>query len=357
MGNSSIRVLVVDDSAFLRQMISSILSEQPDIEVVGTAPDPIIAREKIKLHNPDVVTLDIEMPRMDGLEFLRRLMTLRPTRVLMLSSLTGRNTEATLRALQIGAIDCLEKPVDSADCTLAMFRAELVEKVRLVASAQIGAITTRTPTVAPRQLAATRSEHALIAIGASTGGVEALSFLLAELPAGLPPVVVVQHMPPRFTGSFAGRLNTACALEVVEGEDGLELRPGRAVIAPGGYQLEVVKRGARLTCRIYEGPLVSGHAPSVDVMFHSAAEAFKSAAIGVILTGMGNDGAQGLLAMRNAGARTFGQDQRSCLVYGMPRAAAELGAVEAQLPLARIPDAIVDAVEAAAGTGRRVAGA
>lgn len=348
-----IKVLVVDDSSLLRQLISSILSEQPDIEVVGTAPDPIIAREKIKLLNPDVVTLDIEMPRMDGLEFLRRLMTLRPTRVLMLSSLTGRNTEATIRALQIGAIDCLEKPVDGADGTLAAFRAALVEKVRLVASAQVGAIATKLPSATPRQLTAARSEHDLIAIGASTGGVEALSFLLGELPAGLPPIIVVQHMPPRFTGSFAGRLNAASALEVLEGEDGMELRPGRAIIAPGGYQLEIAKRGARMTCRVFEGELVSGHAPSVDVMFHSVAEALKNAAIGVILTGMGHDGAQGLLAMRKAGAKTFGQDQRSSLVYGMPRAAAERGAVDVQLPLARMPDAIVGAVESAAGSSRR----
>lgn len=343
---NTIRVLVVDDSAFMRQLITTILKSDPGIEVVGTAPDPLIAREKIKTLNPDVLTLDIEMPHMDGIEFLRRLMSLRPTRVLMISTLTSKNADASLRALALGAIDCLEKPLDQLDGTLSLFRAELLEKIRMVAAAQLGAFKP-----APRQAPVRRARPrppggGFIAIGASTGGVEALNYLLQELPTGLPPIAIVQHMPPRFTASFAQRLDGICALDVREATDGMDIQPNQIVIAPGGLQLEIRRKGDRYQCHVFEGTQVSGHAPSVDVMFSSVAKAAGPDAVGVILTGMGQDGARGLLDMRQAGARTFGQDQHSSLVYGMPRVAAEMGAVESQLALDRIADAIVGAADA-----------
>lgn len=343
--DAKIRCLVVDDSAFMRQLIATTLASDPAIEVVGTAPDPLIAREKIKLLNPDVVTLDIEMPKMDGIEFLRRLMTLRPTRVLMISSLTSKNADATLVALQMGAIDCLEKPLDTAAGTLATFREALLEKVRLAAAARLG-----TPGAAPRSRQPARprvsaSARTIIAIGASTGGVEALTHVLRSLPDGLPPIAIVQHMPPRFTESFAQRLNGLCDFEVLEAEDGVEFRPGRAVLARGGYQMEVERRGGQLRCKLFEGAPVSGHAPSVDVLFSSVARLGDAEAVGVILTGMGHDGAKGLLAMRQAGAFTLGQDRQSSLVYGMPRIAAETGAVMGQVSLDRMADAILAAIE------------
>lgn len=344
MSTGKIRVLVVDDSALMRHLIAHTLESDPEIEVVGTAPDPLIAREKIKLTQPDVVTLDIEMPRMDGLEFLRRLMALRPTRVLMISSLTARNTTATLAALELGAIDCLEKPLDQNDGTLGAFREALLAKIRMVAGARLRggqAVVTR-PLARPR---VTPSDRHLIAIGASTGGVEALATIVKALPEGLPPIVIVQHMPARFTTSFAKRLDALGPVRVAEAEDGMDLKPGQALVAPGGFQLEVLRRPTGYRCRIFEGSAVSGHAPSVDVMFASVASAAGAHATGVILTGMGQDGAQGLLAMRQAGALTFGQDAPSSLVYGMPRVAREIGAVSAEFPLEKMAAAIVGAVE------------
>ncbi len=346
MTHAKTKVLVVDDSALMRQLISTILAGDPGIEVVGTAADPLIAREKIKAFNPDVVTLDIEMPRMDGIEFLRRLMTLRPTRVLMISSLTKRNADETLRALQLGAVDCLEKPVDASDGAMAPFRHALLEKIHLVASARLRSMTPAASAGSPRKMRVQPGSSGILAIGASTGGVEALTYLLQELPLGLPPIMIVQHMPPRFTSSFAQRLDGVCALGIREAEDGMEVVSGQAVIAPGGFQLEAGRKGSGYFCKVFEGDPVSGHAPSVDVLFRSVANLAGQHAIGVILTGMGQDGAQGLLEMRQAGARTIGQDQSTSLVYGMPRAAAELGAVESQLTLDRIPDAIVAAAEA-----------
>lgn len=345
MPSEKIRCLVVDDSAFMRQLIATSLESDPNIEVVGTAPDPLIAREKIKLYNPDVVTLDIEMPKMDGIEFLRRLMTLRPTRVLMISSLTKKNADATLLALQMGAIDCLEKPLDKDAGTLATFRETLLEKVRLAATARLGS----PGAVVQRSLSGLRkvqvNSQSVIAIGASTGGVEALTYLLQSLPDGLPPIAIVQHMPPRFTGSFAQRLNGLCSFEVLEAEDGMEFLPGRAILAQGASQMEVERRGGHLRCRLSEGVPVSGHAPSVDVLFSSVARLSNTQTIGVILTGMGHDGGQGLLEMRRAGAFTLGQDRQSSLVYGMPRVAAELGAVIQQVSLDGMADAILGAVE------------
>lgn len=340
MQGRRIRVLIVDDSALMRQMLASALADDPAIEVIGSAPDPLIAREKIKTLDPDVVTLDIEMPKMDGLEFLRRLMTLRPTRVLMVSTLTARNSAATLAALELGAVDCLEKPVGLSGYDLEVFAATLRRRVRAVAEAHLSALgRAQAQRVAARPVP--RQRQAIIAIGASTGGVEALNYVFQCLPKDLPPIAIVQHMPPNFTTRFAQRLDGASEIEVFEAVDGMILKPGQAVVAPGGFQLEIERGPTGYRCKVVDSGPVSGHAPSVDVLFTSVAEAAGAAALGVILTGMGHDGAQGLLAMRQAGAVTLAQDQASCLVYGMPRVAAELGAVMRQYPLEQIPEAIV----------------
>lgn len=338
-----IRVLVVDDSALMRQIVGSTLAADPMIDVVGSAANPHLAREKIKALDPDVITLDIEMPGMDGIEFLSRLMRLRPTRVLMVSSLTGKNTEMTLRALEIGAVDCLEKPVDHGEAALAAFRHELVSKVHAVATARMAALPAERKPVQLRSLRTTR-KGGLIAIGASTGGVEALGYVLQELPPELPPVVIVQHMPGKFTASFARRLDQASQLQVREAEDGLELHSGEAVLAPGGLHLRIKRVGTVFRCQLSEEAPVSGHRPSVDMLFDSVARYAGAEAIGVILTGMGRDGAEGLRAMREAGAFTIGQDEKSSLVYGMPRVAYEVGAVTIQMPLTRIAERIVEAV-------------
>lgn len=341
-----IRVLVVDDSALMRQMLSTMLGTDPDIEVVGTASDPLIARQKIKQLDPDVVTLDIEMPNMHGLEFLRRLMALRPTRVLMISSLTQKNTEFTLEALATGAVDCLGKPQDATrETEMAAFRETLLQKIHTVASARLRA----TPAAGPeRTLRAMpgRSWCRFIAFGASTGGVEALSHVFSRLPPGLPPIAIVQHMPGGFTSSFARRLASQSQVEVVEAEDGMPIRAGQAALGPGGHQFEIVRRDGEFCCRIFEAPAPLGHAPSVDILMESVAREAGDRAIGVILTGMGRDGALGMSAMRAAGAVTIGQDEASSLVYGMPRVAFEAGGVERQLPLARVAAEVIAAVEA-----------
>lgn len=345
---SKIRVLVVDDSALMRQLISNTLGADPRVEVVGTAPDPLVARDKIKQLNPDVVTLDVEMPKMDGIEFLRRLMALRPTRVLMVSSLTAKNTATTLAALELGAVDCLEKPLDHEDGTLAAFREALLMKIHVVAGARLRGGAVSAPVKPVEAARAGFSNRQIIAIGASTGGVEALSKIVAALPGGLPPIVIVQHMPPRFTASFAQRMNALGPVRVREAEDRMVLEPGQAVIAPGGFQLEILRQGDRYRTRIFSGSVVSGHAPSVDVMFHSVAAMAGAQAVGVILTGMGHDGAEGLLAIHETGAITLGQDQASALVYGMPRVAKEMGAVGTEVALEKMAGAIVRAVEVTA---------
>lgn len=341
-----IRVLVVDDSALMRQMLSTMLASDPEVEVVGTASDPLIARQKIKQLDPDVVTLDIEMPNMHGLEFLRRLMALRPTRVLMISSLTQKNTEFTLEALATGAVDCLGKPLDAASATeMEQFRGELMRKVHAVASARL-----RPPSPASSganlRVISAQSRCRFVAFGASTGGVEALSRVFAELPAGLPPIAIVQHMPGGFTGSFARRLGSLSQVQVFEAQDGMPIRAGQAALGPGGRQFEIVRRDGEFRCRIFDGPAPLGHAPSVDTLMESVAHEVGDRAVGIILTGMGRDGALGLGAMRAAGALTLGQDEASSLVYGMPRAAFEAGSVERQLPLGRIAAEITAAVAA-----------
>jgi len=334
------RVLVVDDSALMRELMSDVLNHSPQLEVVGTAADPLIAREKIKALNPDVITLDIEMPRMDGLSFLERLMALHPMPVVVVSTLTQHGADTTLRALELGAVDYLPKPTSDLATGLCAMAAEITGKVEAAANARVRG-RTRSGVVHQVPTREAANDDRILAIGSSTGGVEALKEVLPLLPQDSPPVAIVQHMPPGFTAQFATRLNKRCAVELREAEDGLELTRGMAVIAKGGFHLGVRREGRKWRCRVWEGPLEAGHRPSVDNLFYSVAEAAKSRAVGAILTGMGSDGAKGLLAMREAGARTFGQDEQSCLIYGMPKAARAAGAVEQELPLSRIAQALL----------------
>jgi two-component system chemotaxis response regulator CheB len=330
-----IRVLIVDDSATMRKLIAAALSDYAEFTVVGEAADPLEAREAIKIFNPDVITLDVEMPNMNGLEFLERLMRLRPMPVVMVSTLTSRGAEATLAALELGAIDCVCKPTSENPRTFDT----LPEKVRAAAIARPrGPQCIRATAAAPEGAFAPNGK--IVAIGSSTGGVEALLSIVGRLPANCAPTVITQHMPGTFTKSFAERLNRGCAAEVSEARDGDPLIPGHVYLAPGGDSHLEVDGAATLRCRVSPGSPVSGHRPSVDVLFDSVARTARSRALGVILTGMGRDGARGLLALRDAGGRTLGQDESSCVVYGMPRAAFEIGAVERQLPLEKIASAI-----------------
>jgi len=338
------RVLVVDDSALIRQLLTRMLSSDPDIEVVDTAPDPLIAREKIKRLNPDVVTLDIEMPRMDGLEFLRKIMALRPMPVVMVSSLTQEGADATLRALEIGAVDFVAKPTSDLQSGLLQKQAEIIQKVKVAAGARVRtrAIADGSPPQMLKSGPGYASTEKIIAIGASTGGVEAVTQILRVLPADSPAVLVTQHMPERFTTSFARRLDGLCAINVSEAQHGVRILPGHAYIAPGSTHLELGRSGANYVCTVERTDLVSGHCPSVDVLFHSVARAAGANAVAAILTGMGKDGADGLLALRRAGAHTIGQDEATCVVYGMPRVAFEAGAVETQLPIGRIAGELLE---------------
>lgn len=330
------RVLVVDDSLTMRNLISAALRQDPEIEVVGTAADPIEARAAIKALNPDVITLDVEMPNMNGLEFLEKIMRLRPMPVVMVSTLTAAGTDVTLAALEIGAVDAVAKPaVARADAF-----GELVTKVKAAARSCVRARgDAPAAAVAPRSYVVDPSH--ILAIGASTGGVEALVTILSGFPADCPATVITQHMPASFTTSFAARLDRICAPAVTEARDGDLLKPGHVYLAPGGVAHLEVSSGPTPRCRLVASDPVNGHRPSVDVMFESVAR-LKRPMTGVILTGMGKDGAHGLMAMRQAGARTLGQDEATCVVYGMPRAAFELGAVERQLPLHRLSPAILD---------------
>jgi two-component system chemotaxis response regulator CheB len=332
-----VRVLVVDDSPTMRGLITAALRRDPEIDVVGTAADPLEAREAIKRLNPDVITLDVEMPNMNGLEFLEKIMRLRPMPVVMVSTLTQAGADVTVAALEIGAVDAVGKPMDGTSAVTAF--AELAAKVKAAARSRVRP--RGDAPAAPPAAADYRPDPSLIlAIGASTGGVEALLTILSGFPADCPATVVTQHMPATFTKSFAARLDKVCAPTVSEAEDGAPLKPGHVYIAPGGEaHLEV--SGAAPRCRLSRTEAVNGHRPSVDVLFNTVARLGRPMT-GVILTGMGKDGARGLLAMREAGARTLGQDEASSVVYGMPRAAHELGAVERQLPLHRLRPAILD---------------
>jgi two-component system, chemotaxis family, protein-glutamate methylesterase/glutaminase len=347
------RVLIIDDSALMRQLLTSLLSEDPDIEVVEAAPDPLVAREMIKALNPDVITLDVEMPHMDGLTFLRKIMTLRPMPVVMISTLTQAGTEVTLEALEAGAVDFVAKPTSSVGPAMAALAEELRSKVKSAAKTRVRIRPAQPKARLPQRQALNRQTGRILMIGASTGGVEALKALLMDLPPDCPPTLITQHMPERFTAAFANRLNRECPMTVCEAADGQRIQPGCVYIAPGARHLELSREGLALVCRLNDGPPVSGHRPSVDVLFRSGARVAGSKAIGVILTGMGKDGADGLLELRKAGARTLGQDEASSLIYGMPRVAFERGAVERQFPLTDLACAIVERCDDRAPVGAR----
>jgi two-component system, chemotaxis family, protein-glutamate methylesterase/glutaminase len=353
-----IRVLIVDDSALVRKMLTEMLGSAYDIEVVGSAPDAYSAREKIKTLNPDVLTLDVEMPRMDGVTFLRNLMRLRPMPVVMVSSLTDAGAEITLDALSIGAVDYLSKPKVDLAATLVDYRDELLEKVRCAARARIkpyepradrsvATVASAAPSLsadAVLQKAAPvkfRTTDRLIAVGASTGGTEAIKEFLMGMPPDSPGIVIAQHIPKAFSTPFAERMNRSCQLTVFEAQDGQQIMPGHAYIAPGDRHLLIVRSGARWVCRLDDGPPVNRHKPSVDVLFRSVAQEAGYNAIGVILTGMGKDGAQGLLEMRQAGSPTIAQDEATSVVWGMPGEAVAIGAAVEELPLQRIASRVL----------------
>ncbi len=338
-----VRVLVVDDSATMRSMIKATLAGDPGIEVIGEAEDPLIARQAIKQLNPDVVTLDVEMPNMNGLEFLEKIMRLRPMPVIMVSTLTRQGAEATLQALEMGAVDYLEKP-----STENPHKFEgLASKIKIAAHAHVKPLTQPRAAPALRSASNYTNNGSVVALGASTGGVEALMTVISQFPENCPPTVITQHMPANFTKTFAQRLDRLCAAEVREATDGAPLRQGTIYLAPGGDRhLEVVGRGKTISCRLRAGDRVSGHCPSVDVLFTSVAQVCGRQAVGGILTGMGKDGAAGLLKMRNSGAKTFGQNEASCVVYGMPRVAFEIGAVSTQVSLEAMASAILDSTSA-----------
>ena len=338
-----IKVLIVDDSAVVRKILSDELSRYDDIDIVGTAVDPYVARDKIVKLKPDVITLDLEMPRMDGLSFLAKLMKHYPLPVIVLSSLTPRNSETAMKALDLGAVDVLCK-TGSAYSTQDVSR-QLVHAIRAAAKAKISAMSVKTADSQGDKISLsngllTKTTHQIIAIGASTGGTKAIEAVLKAMPAGSPGTVIVQHMPETFTKTFAERLNSICPMEVREARDNDHVVPGLALIAPGNRHLVLHRSGGNYLVQIKNGPRVHYQRPSVDVMFHSVAKHAGRNAVGVILTGMGADGAKGMLAMQNSGAYNISQDEQTCVVFGMPKEAIKLGAVHEILPLPKIPNAI-----------------
>jgi len=337
----AIRVLIVDDSATARAVLREILESDPDIEVVATASDAYVARDKIVELKPDVVCLDVEMPRMDGITFLKRLMHYMPVPVIMVSSLTQNGARTTLEALDSGAVDFVGKPHSHIYDGVETMREELLSKIKIASRVRVRQRALETIQQA-NMTSLAETTNKILAIGASTGGTEALKDVLMGLPRNAPGTIIVQHMPSNFTGPFAERLNGLCAMEVREAKNGDSITPGVALIAPGDYHMVVRRSGARYYVEIGSGEKVSGHRPSVDVLFNSVAKIAGANAIGVILTGMGGDGARGLLAMRKAGSRTIGQDEASCVVYGMPKVAYDLGAVERQLPLQGVAKGILE---------------
>ena len=365
MSSKKIKVLVIDDSALVRQILVEILKGARDIEVVGTASDPFVARERIKETNPDVLTLDVEMPRMDGITFLANLMRLRPMPVVMVSSLTERGAETTLKALELGAVDFVSKPKVDVAGTLADFSEEILTKIRVAAGARVTARSARAGVgvgvVPPKHSADAilpaageggakrmlRTTDRIIAVGASTGGTEAIREFLMDLPADSPAIVIAQHIPAAFSAPFTRRMDSLTRLSVCEPHDGQYIMPGHVYIAPGGKHLLVERDGARYRCRLNDGPPVNRHCPSVDVLFRSVAQNVGPNAVGVILTGMGDDGARGLKEMRDAGAPTIAQDEASSVVWGMPGAAVKLGAVGEILPLNKVAEAVMRLAETA----------
>lgn len=342
-------VMVVDDSALVRKVLTDLINRAPDLDVVGSAADPYQAREKIKALNPDVLTLDVEMPRMDGIDFLEKIMRLRPMPVLMISSLTEAGNDTTLRALELGAVDFITKPkVDVAD-GLADYVEELHDKIRAAAASKIARRRTGSRATPVAQVAVKKriSSEKLIILGASTGGTVAIRSFLGGLPAQSPAVLITQHMPAGFTRSFAERLNGEIPLTVQEAEHGQRVLPGHVYIAPGDRHMQLRKNGADYMIGLDDGPAVNRHRPSVDVLFESAAAVAGANALGVILTGMGNDGARGMRLMHDAGAATFAQDESTCVVYGMPGEAVAAGGVGEELPLNRLAEAVIRAAERA----------
>lgn len=340
ISGQKIKVLIVDDSAIVRKMLAEALASEPDLEVVGTAPDPFIARDKILSLRPDVLTLDIEMPRMDGLTFLKKLMRFHPLPIIVISSLGQASGHIALEALQCGAVEVLAKP--GGPYSVGELKHDLPQKVRAAAHARIARpapeTTAPAPPVrrAPSRALAGQSSSAVIAIGASTGGTEAIREVLTALPESSPAIVIVQHIPPVFSTAFANRLNNVCRIQVKEASDGDRVVPGLALVAPGNLHMTLRKRGGEYSVSVHDGPRVCYQRPSVDVLFESVAEAAGRDAVGAILTGMGADGAQGLLKMKRAGARTIAQDEASCVVFGMPREAIRLGAADRIVPLDRV---------------------
>jgi two-component system chemotaxis response regulator CheB len=331
-----IRVLIVDDSAIVRKMLAEALASEPDLEVVGTAPDPFVARDKILSLRPDVLTLDVEMPRMDGLTFLKKLMRFHPLPVIVISSLAQSSSQTALEALQCGAVEVLAKP--GGPYSVGELKQDLPQKVRAAAHARVGKAKPQltTPALSAPLVLLGASSSTVIAIGASTGGTEAIREVLTGLPGNMPGIVIVQHIPPVFSLAFANRLNELCKMRVKEAADGDRVTAGLALIAPGNFHMTLRKAGGEYRVSIQDGPRVCYQRPSVDVLFDSVAQVAKGDAIGAILTGMGSDGAQGMLKMKRAGARTVAQDEASCVVFGMPREAIRMGGVDRVVPLDRV---------------------
>ena len=347
---SKIRVIVVDDSALVRSLLTEIINRQPDMECIGAANDPLQAREMIRSLNPDVITLDVEMPRMDGIDFLGRLMRLRPMPVVMVSTLTERGAEVTMRAFELGAVDFVAKPRIGLAAGIQQLAAEITDKIRVASKARVhrlaaatGAPGGQAPAAAERSapLLGRLSTEKIIAIGASTGGTEAIREVLTLMPADSPAIVITQHMPPGFTTSFAARLDSLCQVTVKEAADGERILPGHAYIAPGGRQFHISRSGANYVAVVDDGPPVNRHKPSVEVLFKSVAALAGRNAVGVMLTGMGDDGASAMREMKDAGSYNFVQDEASCVVFGMPREAIARGAADEVLPVTQIAAALV----------------
>lgn len=342
-----IKVLVIDDSALIRSLLTEMINEQSDMEVIGTAPDPLVARDMIKQLNPDVLTLDVEMPKMDGLDFLEKLMRLRPMPVVMVSTLTERGSEITLRALELGATDFVTKPKTGISDGMREYTDLIADKIRIASQARIATLqrtvkqgTESTATVGLLKNRLISSEKLLI-VGASTGGTEAIKAFLLQMPSDCPGILMTQHMPAGFTKSFAGRLDSICKISVSEAVEGERVLPGHAYLAPGDKHLLLAKSGANYVVKLSDAAPVSRHKPSVDVLFDSAAEAAGKNAIGIILTGMGKDGAAGMAKMKQAGTYNFAQDEASCVVFGMPKEAIASGGVDEILPLKELPKAVL----------------
>jgi two-component system chemotaxis response regulator CheB len=351
---AKIRVLTVDDSALMRQVLATLLAKDPGIEVIGSAPDPYIAREKIKAMSPDVLTLDVEMPKMDGITFLEKLMKGHPMPVIMVSSLTEAGCQTTLRALELGAVDFITKPKIDLREGMEEVAQDLIGKIKAAAVANVKrealGVRREAKPLTPHSLPLTsgramlKTTDTIIAIGSSTGGTEAVKDVLMSLPPNTPPILITQHMPERFTKTWADRMNSLCRISVKEAEDGDSVLPGHALVAPGNYHMALVRSGARYSVRINQDDPVNRHRPSVDVMFESVAQYAGGNAVGVILTGMGGDGAKGLLAMKQAGASTIAQDEASCVVFGMPKEAIKLGGVDKVVPLTDIAGTVLEYV-------------